>query len=208
MSADPRERLASLAHGFYSRGWMLGTSGNVSLRDQEDRFWISASGRYKGGLGPADFLAVDLEGRLLPGAAPGDRPSAETCIHAAIYALFPATRAVFHVHTVHAAVAARLAGTAEALRLPPLEMLKGLGRWEPDPQVEVAVFPNHSEVPKVAAEIRARFAARPPDVPGLLILDHGLTAWGPSAEAARDAVELFEFLLHALIVGRSAGLGW
>ena len=42
-------------------------------------------------------------------------------------------------------------------------------------------------------ELAARFATEPPRVPGFLIRDHGLTAWGRDADAALNHVEFFEY---------------
>ena len=138
-------------------------------------------------------------------ARPDDRPSAETSLHDVIYRLFPQAGACFHVHSIAGNVAARLAA-GDDLRLPPLEMLKGLGVWDQDPDVSLAVFPNHLHVPRIAQELRARFTASPPRVPGFLIRDHGLTTWGRDAEAALHHVELFEYVFGYVAAARRAGL--
>lgn len=204
-AADPRDRLAAVARRFYERGWMYGTAGNLSLRTEEGPFWITASGKQKGDLGREDFLLMAPLGEVLERGRPDDRPSAETSLHAAIYGHFPEARACFHVHSVAGNVAARLA-PGEALPLPPLEMVKGLGVWDEEPQVEIDVFPNHAEVPRIATELIERFRAAPPRLPGFLIRDHGLTVWGRDAAAALNHVELFEYLFAYLAAARAAGL--
>jgi len=202
---DPREVLAGVARHFYHQGWMMGTAGNLSLRLLDGTFWITASGKAKGKLTSADFLRIAPGGEVLERGRPDDRPSAETSLHEALYRLFPEAGACFHVHSIPGNVAARLAA-GDTLRLPPLEMLKGLGIWEQDPDVSLAVLPNHLHVPRIAEEMEARFAAAPPRVPGFLIRDHGLTAWGRDAEAALNHVELFEYLFGYMAAARAAGL--
>ncbi|HYO12650.1 MAG TPA: methylthioribulose 1-phosphate dehydratase [Thermoanaerobaculia bacterium] len=202
---DPRDLLADVARLFYGRGWMAGTAGNLSLRLADGSFWITASGKPKGRLQREDFLRIAPGGQVLERGRSEDRPSAETSLHDAIYRLIPEARACFHVHSVPGNVAARLA-EGSSLRLPPLEMIKGLGIWEEEPEVALAVFPNHAEVPRIAEEVAARFAAAPPRVPGCLIRDHGLTAWGRDAEAALNHVELFEYLFAYLSAARAVGL--
>lgn len=205
-STDPRDVLASAARHFYHQGWMMGTAGNLSLRLPDASFWITASGRPKGRLERADFLRIGPGGEILERGRPDDRPSAETSLHQTIYRLFPQAGACFHVHSIAGNVAGRLA-EGGTLRLPPLEMLKGLGIWEQEPDISLAVFPNHLHVPRIAEELAARFEAVPPDVPGFLIRDHGLTAWGSDADAALNHVELFEYLFGYISAARAACLG-
>ncbi|MFY9823066.1 MAG: methylthioribulose 1-phosphate dehydratase [Thermoanaerobaculia bacterium] len=202
---DPRTTLAAAARLFYDRGWMWGTAGNLSLRLSDGSFWITASGKAKGRLAAADFLRIAPGGEVMEKGRPDDRPSAETSLHDAVYRLFPEAGACFHVHSIPGNVVARLAGEDD-LRLPPLEMLKGLGVWDQDPHVTLAVFPNHLHVPRIAEEVLARFAAAAPQVPGFLIRDHGLTTWGRDAEAALHHVELFEYIFGYIAAARRAGI--
>lgn len=201
---DPRDLLAEVAEVFYGRGWMFGTAGNLSLRLADGSFWITASGKQKGLLGSEDFLRIDASGEVLERGIPTDRPSAETSLHQALYALYPEARACFHVHTVAGNVAARLTA-GESLPLPPLEMLKGLGVWDERPEVALDLFPNHADVPRIARAMTERFREAPPRLPGFLIRDHGLTVWGPSADATFNYVELFEYVFQYMAAARAAG---
>lgn len=204
---DPRQVLAATAAELYRRGWMHGTAGNLSLRLADGSFWITASGKAKGSLGDDDFLRLAPGGEVLERGREDDRPSAEACLHDAVYRLFPAAGACYHVHTVAANVASRLTGDGE-LALPPIEMLKGLGVAEESPAVAVAVFPNHGRVAAIAAELAARFAAAPPRLPGFLIRDHGLTVWGAGPEEALHRLELFEFVFACMVAARRRDLAW
>src|SRR5436305_8325074 len=95
---EPRETLAAAAGELYRRGWMYGTAGNLSLRLADGSFWITASGKAKGSLGAADFLRLAPGGEVLERGRPEDRPSAEACLHDAVYRLFPTAGACYHVH--------------------------------------------------------------------------------------------------------------
>ena len=46
----PRAALVEIARDFHARGWMAGTAGNLSAREDENHFWITASGKPKGRL--------------------------------------------------------------------------------------------------------------------------------------------------------------
>ncbi len=202
---DPRAMLAASAREFYRRGWMLGTAGNLSARLADDSFWITASGRPKDLLTETDFVRVDDEGRVLEAAAMR-KPSAETAIHRVIYRHFAEARWIFHVHSVEANLCGHFARDG-ALRLPPLEMLKGLGVPDAEPEVDLPVFPNLVDVAAIAARMDAEFARHRPRVPGALIHRHGLTAWGPDAHAARHHLELLEYCFRYLVQARSLALG-
>ncbi len=192
----PCAALAQIAKDFHTRGWMAGTAGNLSARIDETSFWITASGMPKGRLNEGDFLRIDLDGNMIETKREQNKPSAETSIHQVIYRLFPGARACFHVHSVDAVVATRKhAGDADKLRLPAIEMLKGFDIWQQDPQIDLPVFDNILEVPRIAAEIEQRLQASPPDLDALMIRDHGITVWGDSLQQAYNRVEILEFLM-------------
>lgn len=202
---DPRTMLAASAREFYRRGWMLGTAGNLSARLPDHSFWITASGRPKDLLTEADFVRLEASGRVLE-AADGRRPSAEAAIHQVLYRHFAEARWVFHVHSVEANLCGHFARDG-ALRLPPLEMLKGLGVAEAEPEVFLPVFPNFVDVAAIAAAMDEAFTRQRPRVPGVLIHRHGLTAWGGDAHAARHHLELLEYCFRYLVQARSLALG-
>jgi methylthioribulose-1-phosphate dehydratase len=199
---DPRSELIAAASHFYRQGWMVGTAGNLSARLEDDSFWITASGRSKGQLEPKDFLRIDRQGQVIERGEPDAKPSAETSIHQALYGLFPDARACYHVHSIEANLASRLVD-GELLPLPPLEMLKGLGVWEENPQCAMPVFANHFEVPRIAAQIEHHFQTEVPKIPALLIRDHGVTVWAKSTESAFHAIELVEYIFRYLVAART-----
>ena len=199
---DPREALALLAARLYQRGWMRGTAGNLSVRLDDGSLWITASGQPKGELSVHDFVRVAERGEVLERGAPEAVPSAETHLHRTLYRLFPRTRACLHVHSIEANLASRQCEGA-SLRLPSLEMLKGLGIADEAPEVDLAVFENHADVSRIAAEIHDRFSREPPRVPALLVRGHGTTAWGETLERALSHLEQIEFLLDYWVRARA-----
>src|SRR4051812_13171450 len=61
------------------------TSGNFSRRLDEQDIAVTVSGKHKGELTAEDVLIVDLQGKP---QASTKKPSAETLIHTALYALY------------------------------------------------------------------------------------------------------------------------
>ncbi len=194
---EPRVALAQIASEFYRRGWMPGTAGNLSARAGDSQLWITASGLPKGQLDAQDFVLVDIDsGEMLERQRPGQKPSAETSIHRAIYQRFPEARACFHVHSIDACLAmSRLPAQLQRLALPPLEVIKGFDLWEQDPQVALDVFSNWLDVPRIAEEITERYRDVSPNLSALLIRNHGSTVWGGSLQTAFNRVEIAEFIL-------------
>jgi methylthioribulose-1-phosphate dehydratase len=205
MSGDLRTDLIAAAKHFYDRGWMVGTAGNLSARLPDGSFWITASGRAKGQLTEADFIRMNLDGGIVEQPVPHSRPSAETSIHLAVYNCFPEAKACYHVHSIEANLVSRLVA-GDVVPLPAIEMLKGLGVWEENPQVAIPLFPNYLEVPKIAKEICQFFANSSPSVPALLIRDHGITVWGDSPAAAYNYVEIVEYIFRYTIAARQLNL--
>ncbi len=194
----PRAALAAIARDFHARGWMAGTAGNLSAREDEDHFWITASGKPKGRLDERDFILVRAtDDSVVERLRAEDKPSAETSIHAALYRLFPDARACLHGHIVEAVVAAdRAKKGAKSLRLPAIEMIKGFDIWQQNPKVDLPLFENILDVARIAHAIEQRFRKTPPPLTALMIRSHGPTVWGKSVQEAYNRFEILEFLLR------------
>ena len=190
-----RETLVRTAREFYEKGWMLGTSGNLSIRVSESplQFLITASGLDKGALQSTDILLMGENSKLMETSQ--RKPSAETSIHEGVYrSLSPG--AVYHVHSVSAALITELHSDKKSVTFSGLEMIKGLDIWDPVAVVEMPLLENIPSIPDLASEIVGR-ANR--SVPGVLILRHGLYAWGASPFEAKRHVEIFEYLFQYYI---------
>ncbi|MFD6157094.1 S-methyl-5-thioribose-1-phosphate isomerase [Nocardia sp. NPDC060256] len=180
--------IPAVAARLYRRGWLDGTAGNLSVRVPGGRALITASGRSKGELSAADLVAVDAE----TGAPVGEsgRPSAEVSIHAALYRAFPDCGAVVHAHPPHATLVATQAGPG-TVRFGDFEIVKGFGPRGAGP-FAVPVLANHTDVPRIAAELAA--LCTPDSPPALLIDRHGATTWGPDLATALNRMECLEML--------------
>lgn len=192
----PRAALMEIAHDFHARGWMSGTAGNLSVRDDDTHAWITASGVPKGRLADKDFILFRIpDGVVVERLQAKNEPSAETAIHAVIYQLFPGARACLHGHSVSACVASnRARPRSRALRLPPLEMLKGFGIWKQNPKIDLPLFENALDVNSIAREIITRFERNPPALTALMVRGHGPTVWGKSVQDAYNRFECLDFL--------------
>jgi methylthioribulose-1-phosphate dehydratase len=169
-------------------GWVPATSGNISLRLEDGRIAITRSGCHKGFLVAEDVMLVDGDGAALTAG----RPSAETLLHCQIYREQPAIGAVVHGHSIAATVLSmRLPG---GIVLSDYEVLKAFaGIRSHDTHVEIPVFDNDQDIPRLADRIAPHFAAGMPG--GYVIRGHGAYGWGGDMPTALARLEALEFLL-------------
>ena len=172
-----------------SRGWVPATSGNFSARLADGTIAITVSGRHKGRLTPADIMRVDFEGRSLD----GQRPSAETLLHTALYRRFPQAGAVLHPHSPGSIVLSRLA-TGGQVRLENYELLKALSGIETHEQVVILpIFPNDQDIARLSRRVD-QWIDEHGDTRAYIIDGHGFYTWGDTVMDALRHVEALEFL--------------
>jgi len=190
------EALIDIGRRLHDRGWLPATSGNLSARLSDEMIAITVSGAHKGGLHESDIMRVDSDGDPIDDHR---RPSAETLLHAQIYACFPGVGVVLHTHSVNATVVSRMLG--RLWEIDDLEILKAFpGVDTHETRVSVPVFDNDQDMVCLAAEVEPHLHDDGP--PGYLIRGHGLYAWGVDMDAAVRHLEAFEFLLQCALLTR------
>ncbi|MEV5881242.1 methylthioribulose 1-phosphate dehydratase [Streptomyces sp. NPDC052020] len=197
-----RTDLARTCRRLYGQGWMPGTSGNVSVRSAK-AVLVTATGRGKGTIGPADTVLVDPRGGS-PLTGESEWPSAETAIHLAVYRACPEARAVVHSHAPYATALATVTGPARHVVFRDLELAKGLGVSDPA-VLSVPVFANHADVREIAEEVGAHLSRPTETVPALFIDRHGVTVWGGDLEQANNRLECVEALCRLVLLTRRPG---
>lgn len=210
-------RICELGEELSRRGLLPATSGNLSIRiDAGLHYAITRSGADKGRLHPGDILVADGEARVvgrlnasgerdddgISGADILHKPSAETFVHALLYKKETECHCILHVHSVWNNLLSHIHYPRRRVSFADHELLKALGHWEPDARINLPIVDNHHDL-RLLAQAVADAAA--PDVPGVLVRDHGIYAWGDSAEAALRHLEAWEFLSEYAV--RLHGLG-
>lgn len=193
--ASAAAALVEVATGFHRRGWMLGTSGNLSvvLEREPLRLAITASGLDKGSLGPAEILPVDAEGRVLEGR-PG-KASDEIALHL-VLVRHAGAASVLHTHSVWGTILSDAHAAAGGFAIEGYEMLKGLAGVRTHEHREwIPILENTQDYEALSAEIKATLE-RHPRTHGILIRRHGLYAWGGDLAEAKRHVEILEFLFE------------
>lgn len=188
-------QLAAIAKSFNARGWMLGTSGNVSAVLQTDPLLIamSSSGVDKGELSAENFVLINETGA----AVHGGKPSDETLLHLEIVRERGAG-AVFHTHSVWNTILSDMFAKQGGVAIEGYEMLKGLAEVQTHKHSEwLPIIDNSQDMRELAVSIREALSARP-DAHGLLLCKHGLYTWGKNVREAKRHVEILEFLSETL----------
>ncbi|NMO97996.1 methylthioribulose 1-phosphate dehydratase [Paenibacillus lemnae] len=180
---------------FASRGWFPGTSGNLSVRvgdfqEDEFHFAVTASGKDKSVHTPEDYLFVDQNGK--PCEATRLKPSAETLIHCEIYRK-TGCGAIFHVHTIDNNLISEYYGKQGFVPAQGIELIKAFNIWEEDASISIPVLPNYAEIPRIAELVPGALDV---SVPGILLRNHGIYAWGRNAFEAKRHLEAFEFIFE------------
>lgn len=197
--------IANLARGFYARGWLLGTSGNLSAVVQREplRLAITASGLDKGELKAEQVILIDEDARLVS-EYPG-KPSDESLLHVCI-AKERGAGAVLHTHSVWNTILSNVYAGAGGLRIEGYEMLKGLAGVRTHEHSEWLPIVDNSQDMTALAETVSQTLREHQPAHGFLIRRHGLYTWGDNLAQAKRHVEIFEFLLET--IARTAEKKW
>jgi methylthioribulose-1-phosphate dehydratase len=188
-------KLAATAKALHARGWLSGTSGNLSAVVQAEPLLLalSPSGVDKGELTAGQILLVDEAAQVVN----GDRkPSDETLLHLEIVKQRQAG-SVLHTHSIWNTVLSDLFADEQGVAIEGYEMLKGLeGVRTHEHREWLPIIRNSQDMPELAAAIRAALTKHPSSH-GFLLAKHGLYSWGKDLSEARRHIEILEFLLEA-----------
>lgn len=183
-----RRLLCELAGSLFTRGFSVGSAGNISAR-LDDGYLMTPTNSCLGRLEPDRLSKLDLDFRHLS----GDKPSKEVFMHRAFYQARSDAGAVVHLHSTQATAVACLPDVSPENPIPPLTpyFVMRVGRTMPivpyyrpgDPGMEPAI---HA-------------AAR--DARAVLLANHGPVVSGKTltdavyaAEELEEAAKLFLML--------------
>lgn len=189
--------LRSIREQFAARGWFPANSGSLSLRVGDffpDHFYlaITEGSQVKLHKPSEGFLFVDHTGA--PCEVTALKPCDETIIHTKIYRM-TGCRAIFHVHTVFNSLLSEFYGDRGFVPADGIELIKALGIWQENTSIQVQVLPNYADLSSVSRLISS---ALNPEIPGILLRNHGIYAWGATAYEAKRHLEAFEFIFEVL----------
>ena len=189
--------LAATAKSFHSRGWLLGTSGNLSVVVQREplQLAMSPSGVDKGELRTDQLLSVDEHARIVSGNS--GKPSDESLLHIRIVRERGAG-AVLHTHSIWNTILSDVYAAEGGVKIHGYEMLKGLQGVRTHEHAEwLPIIENSQDMPALADTI-AQTLNRHETAHGFLLRRHGLYSWGENLAQAKRHIEILEFLLETI----------
>jgi L-fuculose-phosphate aldolase len=173
----------------YRLGFMPGTSGNLSVRLNDQRLLVTPTGVSKFLLRSADMVIVDLQGRQLDGYR---KVTSEVSMHLAVYRHRDDVTAVIHSHPP---VATAFACVGRGLD----EMLCQ------EAVMTLGVVPLATYATTGTEEVAASIAPFIPDYDAILMANHGAVSYGGTLLQAFQKMEIVEHLAQIALVAHQLG---
>ena len=98
---DMRSVIVDAGKKLIREGFTVETWGNISVRDDGGRVYITPSGMDYETCTIDDVVVMDLDGNILSGKR---RPSIETAMHLSVYRARPEVGAIVHTHPIYSTV--------------------------------------------------------------------------------------------------------
>ena len=184
-----RRELVRFSRWLSRLGFTPGTSGNLSVRLDEERLLVTPTGVSKGLVKAADMAIVDLRGRLLGGTR---NVTSEIGMHLAVYEGRPDVTAVVHAHPPTATAFACSKRALDEMLCQEAVMTLGavpLARYATTGTDEVAA----SLVPLI------------PGHEAILMANHGAVSYGETLLEAFLKMETVEHLAYVALVAHQLG---
>ena len=144
-----RQQVAETALSLLETGLVVNTSGNASVRVDDDII-ITPSTREYDSLQAEDICVIDLDGKMTDGRY---LPSSETPLHLAIYNSRPDIHAIVHTHSVHATAVSTLVQELPAIHYQMVDL------GGPVPVAPYETFGSHELAASVLGVLTERTAA-------------------------------------------------
>lgn len=186
---DIRSEIIRIGKALVKQGLVASTWGNISVKKDEESFYITPSGMEYEILEPDDLVLIDFTGKIIEGHR---KPSSELSLHQAFYHFREDICAVVHTHSIYASAYSVLRKP-----IPPFieDMAQVIGG-----AVEVAEYalPGTKELAQNAVNSLGNRGA-------ILLANHGVVGVGPSLAEAYKACLLVEKTAHIGLTAQAIG---
>jgi len=185
----PRDEILQTIERIYRYRMTTTSGGNLSIRDDTGRIWITPARVDKGSLTASDIVCVSPDGQV-----DGPHPaSSEFPFHRAIYEQRPDIRAIVHAHPVALVAFSICAQIPDTRLFHQAHSVCGKTGFAP------YALPGSTELGQRIAESFAEGCA------SVILENHGVVVGGESMSQAFQRFEAFEFAAKTIIKGRQLG---
>lgn len=172
----------------FRRKVVIYTWGNVSGISEDGMYMvIKPSGVEYAGMCPEDMVVVRIaDGKVVEGKW---NPSSDTATHLEIYRAFPEIKGIAHTHSVNAVAFAQAGMDIPALGTTHADYFSGAIPCTRELTQNEVIGEYEANTGKVIVSTVHERGYSPNTIPGILVKNHGLFAWGgDSGEAVYHSV--------------------
>lgn len=184
-----RRQICRVGRWMYSRGYVVASEGNLSVRLADDRILVTPSGACKGRLKLETLLVTDLSGEVVCGTG---RPSSELLMHLLFYRSRPDVNAICHAHPP---TATGFATAGRALEEPVL----------PEVVVDLGKIPLARYGTPGTWDLCAGLEPLVNDHDAILLENHGVVTCGPDLSTAFQRMETVEQFARVMLTAELLG---
>ncbi|KAM3550038.1 hypothetical protein ARSEF4850_008536 [Beauveria asiatica] len=222
----PANLIPSLCAKFWTLGWVTGTGGGCSIRN-DDLVYIAPSGVQKELLKPLDLYVVSLSAaqdtyppRSYLRAPPRYKPSQCTPLFLAAFTRRGAGCCI-HTHSQWAVLVTLLLeqqqqqqGNARVFEINNIEQIKGFGRGFQKTgnlgyhdTLRIPVIENTPHEEDLTEYLEAAMEEYP-DTYAVLVRRHGVYVWGDNVHKAKTQCESLDYLFQLAVEMKKLGIPW
>ncbi|KAH8675853.1 methylthioribulose-1-phosphate dehydratase [Xylariales sp. PMI_506] len=219
----PANLIPSLCAKFWTLGWVTGTGGGCSIRD-DDLVYLAPSGVQKELMKPSDLFVLelskqtDLKNRVYLRSPPGGKPSQCTPLFLAAFTKRNAGCCI-HTHSHWAVLVtmileARGPGQNKIFEINNIEQIKGFGKGykkqgylDYHDTLRIPVIENTSHEEDLTEFLEPTLDEYP-DAYAVLVRRHGVYVWGDNWQKAKAMCESLDYLFQLAVEMQQLGLPW
>lgn len=200
-ATHPANLICELCRLFYTNGWVTGTGGGISIRE-DNLVYLAPSGVHKERMVPQDLFVMDFQTREYIERPLQYKPSACTPLFMAAYTQRGAG-ACIHTHSQAAVLVTKLC--QKEFRISHVEQIKAIPGHQYDSELVIPIIDNTNFEEDLEASLSAAIDAYPQAV-AVLVKNHGIYVWGDTVWRAKVHNEAIDYLLELYVKMAQLGL--
>lgn len=221
-SKHPANLIPELCANFYRLGWVTGTGGGASIRD-DDLVYLAPSGVPKEAMRPDNIYVlklsqqVDPKHRIYIRSPPALKPSQCTPLFIAAFKKREA-RCCIHTHSQWAVLITLLLearpGNTAVFEINNIEQIKAFGKGYGKQgnlgyhdTLRIPVIENTPHEEDLTESLEAAMD-KYPDTYAVLVRRHGVYIWGDTVDKAKTQAESLDYLFQLAVEMKRFGMPW